>query len=216
MIEVKNSFFGKTGAGKEVSCWTLTNDRGMSAEILTYGGILRALTVPVGDGARDVVLGFDDLAGYENQRAYIGAVIGRVANRIGGARFTLDGKEHRISANQAPNCLHGGFHGFNQKLWAAEMQDDALVLSFTSPDGEEGFPGTLWVKVLYKLGEDNSLTIEYLAGCDAATPVNLTNHSYFNLKGAGGGTAEDHRVWIFADRFNENGGTNVPDRKSVV
>ncbi|SBW10898.1 Aldose 1-epimerase [uncultured Eubacteriales bacterium] len=210
MIEIKNSSFGKTGAGKPVSCWTLTNDAGMSAEILTYGGILRTLTVPVAGRTRDVVLGFDDMAGYEGQDAYIGAVVGRVANRIGGARFTLDGKEYPLPANRPPNCLHGGVHGFNEKVWAAETQDDALVLSLTSPDGEEGFPGTLRVKVIYALGEDNSLSIEYVAEADAPTPVNLTNHSYFNLKGAGSGTAEDHVVQIFADRINENNDVGVP------
>ncbi|HWS42932.1 MAG TPA: aldose epimerase family protein [Pseudoflavonifractor sp.] len=210
MIAIRNSAFGKTGTGKSVSCWTLTNDSGMSAEILTYGGILRALTVPAADGPRDVVLGFDDMAGYEGQDAYIGAVVGRVANRIGGARFMLDGREYRPSANRAPNCLHGGFHGFNEKIWAAGTQDDALVLSLTSPDGEEGFPGTLRVKVIYTLGEDNSLTIEYLAECDAPTVVNLTNHSYFNLKGAGSGTAEDHMVRILADQFNETDGAGIP------
>lgn len=210
MIEIKNSSFGKTEAGKSVSCWTLTNDAGMSAEILTYGGVIRALSVPVAGTTRDVVLGFDDMAGYEEQDAYIGAVVGRVANRIGGARFTLDGKEYPLPANRPPNCLHGGVHGFNEKVWAAETQDDALVLSLTSPDGEEGFPGTLRVKIIYTLGEDNSLTIEYVAEADTPTPINLTNHSYFNLKGAGSGTAEDHVLQIFADQINENDDLGVP------
>ena len=210
MIEIKNRSFGETRDGKRVSCWTLTNDNGMSAEILTYGGILRSLTVPVDGELRDVVLGFDDMAGYEGQDCYMGALVGRVANRVGGARFTLDGKEYPLSANAAPNCLHGGFHGFDKKVWAAQIQNDELALTCTSTDGEEGFPGTLRVKVFYTLGEDNSLTIQYLAESDAPTLVNLTNHSYFNLKGAGEGTVEDHTVQIFADCITENDSNAVP------
>ena len=203
MIEIKNSAFGKTSEGKRVSCWTLTNENGMSAEILTYGGTLRALHVPVGGVTRDVVLGFDGLAGYEAQTAYIGALVGRVANRIGSARFALDGREYRLSANSGPNCLHGGTHGFDKKNWAAELADGALTLSYVSPDGEEGFPGTLTVRVTYTLGEDNALSIDYRAQSNAPTVVSMTNHSYFNLNGAGAGTVEDHRVQIIADRYNE-------------
>lgn len=210
MIEIQNRAFGKTREGKGVSCWTLTNQNGMSAEILTYGGILRALTIPVGEARRDVVLGFDDMAGYEGQDCYIGALVGRVANRIGGARFTLDGKEYVLPANSGPNCLHGGNHGFHEKIWSAQIQDDALALTYVSPDGEEGFPGTLRVKVVYTLKEDNSLTIDYFAESDVATLVNLTNHSYFNLKGAGEGTIEDHRVQILASYINENDKNSVP------
>lgn len=210
MIEIKNRSFGKTKAGKSVSCWTLTNENGMSAEVLTYGGILRALTVPVGEEKRDVVLGFDDMAGYESQDCYIGALVGRVANRIGDARFTLDGKEYALPRNSGPNCLHGGVHGFNEKIWAAEIQGEALVLTCTSPDGEEGFPGTLRVKVVYTLTDDNALSIDYFAESDAATLVNLTNHSYFNLKGAGVGTIEEHKVQIFADYITENNSDSVP------
>lgn len=182
----------------------------MSAQVLTYGGTLRALSVPVSGGLRDVVLGFDGMAGYESQDTYIGALVGRVANRISDARFTLDGKEYPLSANAAPSCLHGGTHGFDKKLWAAEVDEGRLLLSCVSPDGEEGFPGTLRVKVLYALGEDNSLTIEYFAESDAPTLVNLTNHSYFNLKGAGVGTVEDHKVQIFADCITENDMNAVP------
>ena len=210
MIQISNKAFGKTKGGKAVSCWTLTNENGMSAEVLTYGGVLRALTVPVGEEKRDVVLGFDDMAGYEGQDCYIGALVGRVANRIGGARFALDGKEYALAANSGPNCLHGGVHGFHEKIWAAEIQDEALVLTYSSPDGEEGFPGTLRVKVIYTLTEDNALAIEYFAESDSPTLVNLTNHSYFNLKGAGVGTVEDHTVQIFADCITENDSTSVP------
>ncbi len=210
MITIKNSAFGTTKGGKSVSCWTLTNDNGMSAEILTYGGILRALTVPVGDGFRDVVLGFDDMAGYESQDTYIGALVGRVANRIGSARFTLDGKEYALPENANRSCLHGGVHGFNEKLWAAELAGERLVLTYVSPDGEEGFPGTLQTQVTYQLTEDNALIIEYTAESDAPTLVNLTNHSYFNLKGAGVGTVEEHSVQIFADYMNENSAFGVP------
>lgn len=210
MIQITNRAFGKTKTGKSVSCWTLTNDNGMSAEVLTYGGTLRAIRVPVGEERRDVVLGFDDMAGYESQDCYIGALVGRVANRIGNARFAMDGKEYTLPQNSGPSCLHGGVHGFNEKIWAAEIRDDALVLTCSSPDGEEGFPGTLKVKVTYQLTEDNSLLIEYAAESDAPTLVNLTNHSYFNLKGAGAGTVEGHTMQISADYITENDSYGVP------
>ncbi|MEG0780915.1 MAG: aldose epimerase family protein, partial [Oscillospiraceae bacterium] len=207
-MSIEKRPFGKTMQGGSVDCFTLTNGRGMSAEILTYGGILRALSVPVGDTVRDVVLGFDRLADYEAQDKYLGAIVGRVANRIGGAGFTLDGTDYALAANSAPNCLHGGLCGFDRKVWHPAAGEEGLTLTCTSPAGEEGFPGALRVTVTYVLTEDNALTIAYLATTDAPTLVNLTNHSYFNL--AGGGTIDTHRVQIFAAAITENDATSVP------
>lgn len=193
-----------------MSCWILRNEAGMSAEIITYGGALRALHVPVAGSMRDVVLGFDNMADYEEQDACIGALVGRVANRIGNARFTLDGREYHLPENGGPYCLHGGLSGFDKKVWSARAADGVLVLSLTSPAGDEGFPGKLDVQVTYSLGEDNSISIDYRAQTDAPTVVNLTNHSYFNLKGAGEGTVEDHKIVIEADYFTENDVNTLP------
>lgn len=192
-----------------MDCFTLTNEHGCSAEVLTYGGILRALTVPVGGEMRDVVLGFDTLADYENQDKYIGALVGRVANRIGGAHFALGGRDYPLAANSGSNCLHGGICGFHTKIWqACQEENGGLRLTYCSPDGEEGFPGNLRVEVTYALTSGNALAISYQAETDAPTPVNLTNHSYFNLNG--GGTIEGHTVQILADFITENDETSVP------
>ncbi|MEG2097408.1 MAG: aldose epimerase family protein [Pseudoflavonifractor sp.] len=206
---MKKRLFGSTKAGQAVDCYTLENDRGMTAEILTYGGVLRALTVPMEGGSRDVVLGFDRLEDYENQDKYIGAIVGRVANRIGNARFTLEGKDYPLPANNGANCLHGGNLGFDKKVWQAEEDENGgLRLTLTSPHGEEGFPGILQVEVTYALTSGNALSIHYSARTDRATPVNLTNHSYFNLKGQG--EIGDHLVQIFGDYITENAADSVP------
>ncbi|MEG1987577.1 MAG: aldose epimerase family protein [Oscillibacter sp.] len=209
MTELTMRPFGTTRDGQGVDCFTLKNDRGMTAEILTYGGTLRALHVPVRGSTRDVVLGFDRLEDYENQDKYIGALVGRVANRIGGAAFSLDGKRYPLTANSGPNCLHGGDSGFHQKIWQAqEDENGGLRLRYCSPAGEAGFPGRLEVEVTYALTSSNALAISYYAKTDAPTLVNLTNHSYFNLNG--GGTIEDHRVQIFADCITEADANSTP------
>jgi aldose 1-epimerase len=210
MPKIESRPFGKTRKGDAVSCWTLRNRRGMSAEILTYGGILRTLSVPAAGTLRDVVLGFDNIAGYEGNADYIGAAIGRVANRIGSARFTLDAADYSLPVNSGPNCLHGGPAAFDKKVWSARPSGGALVLSFISPAGESGFPGELNVQLTYSLGEDNAIIIDYRATCDAPTIINLTNHSYFNLKGAGEGTVEDHKIQINADHFTETDAHALP------
>lgn len=194
-----------------MECWTLDNHNGMTAEILTYGGILRTLTVPSPTGPRDVVLGLDTVADYEaNPGPHLGALVGRVAGRIKDAFFTLGGKEYRLTANAAPNCLHGGERGYAKRVWQAGAVDGRLVLTYFSPDGEEHFPGNLKVKVVYALTADNALTIEYFAETDAETIVNLTNHSYFNLSGHGAGSVENHTAQFFADYITENGPGKVP------
>ena len=194
-----------------MECWTLDNHNGMTAEILTYGGILRTLTVPSPTGPRDVVLGLDTVADYEaNPGPHLGALVGRVAGRIKDAFFTLGDKEYRLTANAAPNCLHGGERGYAKRVWQAGAVDGRLVLTYFSPDGEEHFPGNLKVKVVYALTADNALTIEYFAETDAETIVNLTNHSYFNLSGHGAGSVGNHTAQFFADYITENGPGKVP------
>ncbi|HWS30128.1 MAG TPA: aldose epimerase family protein [Clostridia bacterium] len=178
--------FGVTRGGEPVSLYRLENASGAYAEFLDYGATVRSLVVPNTCGKlADVVLGFDDIRGYEKNAAYIGAFIGRYCNRIGGARFTLMGKEYRVSENEPNRCLHGGIRGFDKRMYSMRQERGALVFTRLSPDGEEGFPGNLKVRVTYRLTDENALEIDYEAESDAPTVVNLTNHSYFNLNGAG-------------------------------
>ena len=194
--------FGLTKRGEAVTAYELVNKNGASAVVLDYGATVQALRVPDRTGAPvDVVLGYDTVAEYETHGGYVGATIGRVGNRIGGARFSICGRTYELAANDGENCLHGGARGFDKYVWAAEAADGALVFSRTSPDGEEGFPGTLKVSVTFTLTDDNALRIEYDAETDALTPVSLTNHSYFNLNG--GGDVLDHVLRLNADRFLE-------------
>lgn len=204
--------FGTTADGQAVSCWTLTNTWGMTAEVLTYGATLRALCVPAPEGVRDVALGFDSVSAYEaHQDTAMGGVVGRVAGRIGGASFFLDGKAFPLSPSQAPNCLHGGFFGFHRRVWQARpARRGGLELSYVSPAGEEGFPGRVEVRVTYALTEDNALSLFYHAETDAPTVLNLTNHSYFNLAGHAAGDVAEHRVELRADRYLELGDGSVP------
>ncbi len=200
-MKISSGIFDKSSKGETISCWILENENGMSAEIISYGGAIRALNFPVRGKTRDLVLGFDDAAGYEGQTAYIGALIGRVANRIGGAGFSLNGKSYKLCKNDGENCLHGGTQGFHTKNWVGSVEDGRLVLRLESPPGEEGFPGKLGVSVSYFLSEDNALCVEYRAESDDETPISLTNHTYFNLYG--NGSIENHRVQIFADYILE-------------
>ena len=195
--------FGKTPEGVPVSIYTLTNSHGMEARITNYGGIVVSLKAPDKNGATaDVVLGFDTLDGYVHNASYFGALIGRYGNRIGKARFNLDGHEYKLAANNGENSLHGGTRGFNRAVWTPrELSDGGLELVYVSKDGEEGYPGTLRARVTYHLTPANELKIDYEASTDKNTVVNLTNHSYFNLKGAGNGDILDHKMMINADRY---------------
>jgi len=186
-----------------VDLFTLTNAAGVTASITNYGGIVTSLMVPDRAGKMaDVVLGFDSLDGYLGEHPYFGALIGRYGNRIGKARFTLNGKTYKLAANNNGNHLHGGLVGFDKKVWtAAPVGDDTLELTYLSKDGEEGYPGNLSVKVRYTLTADNELKLGYEATTDKATVLNLTNHSYFHLGGAGSGDSLGHRIQILADRF---------------
>ena len=199
---VEKKEFGKTPDGVVIDEYILTNAHGMKAKVITYGAILTELDVPDRDGKMgDVVLGFDDLKGYLGGHPYFGATVGRVANRIAKGKFTLDGKEYKLATNNGPNALHGGEKGFDKVVWKAEpveTKDGAAAVKFTyiSPDGEEGYPGTLTVTVTYTLTDENALRLDYTATTDKATPVNLTNHSYFNLAGPGSGDILGHELMI--------------------
>ncbi|MFI6516829.1 aldose epimerase family protein [Spirillospora sp. NPDC050679] len=202
--------FGTLADGSAVDRYTLTGP-GIRVRVLTFGGIVQTLEVPDRDGApANVVLGFGDLAGYDRPGPYFGAVIGRYANRIAGGRFTLDGREHRVPVNNGPNAIHGGERGFDKRVWDAEPLPDGVRLSYTSADGEEGFPGTLRATVAYTLTGDGALRVEYTATAEAATVVNLTNHGYFNLAGEGTGDVLGHRVQIDADRYTPVDPSSIP------
>lgn len=209
MTEVTKASFGATADGRLVDVWTLRAG-GYAAQVLTYGGILRSLTVPAPGGSRDIVLGCETLEDYERQDKYLGALVGRVANRIGGAAFELNGKSYPLAANSGPNCLHGGVRGFNQAVWQAREVDGALVLTHVSPDGDEGFPGALEVRVTYSLTADGVLMLDYWAKSDADTLCNLTNHSYFNLLGHDAGTLAGQQVEIFADAITQTDENSTP------
>jgi len=196
--------FGKTPEGAPVDLYTLTNSKGVRVSITNYGGIIVSLFTPDRNGqAGDIVLGFERLEDYLKGHPYFGAIVGRYGNRIAKGRFTLDGVTYKLAQNNGENHLHGGLKGFDKKLWQAGDWTDAegqhLLLSYTSPDGEEGYPGTLNVRVTYTLNEQNQFRIDYAATTDKATVVNLTNHSYFNL--AGEGDILGHLLRLNADRF---------------
>ena len=202
--------FGTLQDGTQVFCWTLTNEKGMRAEVLDYGATIRSIIVPDQDGNPvDVVLGYDTLEEYVVGDSYLGATVGRVANRIKGAQFALNGKTYALYANNGTNHLHGGKRGFDGYVWDARQAGDAVVFSRLSPDGEEGYPGNLTVRVTMGWKAD-SLTIQYEAETDQDTVVNFTNHSYFNLNGAGNGDIHQHMMQINADRYTPNGEDCVP------
>ncbi len=196
--------FGKTAEGAPVDLFTLSNSRGLRVAITNYGGIIVSLFTPDREGRPgDIVLGFDRLEDYLKGHPYFGAIIGRYGNRIAGGRFVLDGVEYKLARNNGENHLHGGLVGFDKKVWRPRDWSDAegehLELRYTSPDGEEGYPGNLQVTVTYTLNEQNQLRIDYFASTDKPTVVNLTNHSYFNL--AGEGDILGHVLRINADHF---------------
>jgi aldose 1-epimerase len=203
--------FSKTADGQEIQLFTLTNAKGMKATISTYGGTLTGLLVPDKDGKMsDVILGFDKADGYlspefKKSNPYFGALIGRYGNRIAKGKFTLDGKAYQVGVNNNGNSLHGGNVGFNQKIWTAKpgtsADGETLTLTYLSKDGEEGYPGNLTVTVVYTLTADNALKIDYTATTDKATPVNLTNHAYFNLAQGQSKDVLAHQVTIPADRY---------------
>jgi aldose 1-epimerase len=209
--------YGVTGDGKKVAQVTLVNDSGMQVRLITYGGIVTDIVVPDRSGKRaNVVLGFASLAEYEARNANydFGAIVGRYAGRISNARFTIDGKEVRLTANDGTNALHGGPGGLDREVWRARPYVKGgtvgAILDLVSPAGDQGFPGRLSVRVIYTLGNDNSLRIDFEARTDAPTVLNLTNHSYFNLAGAGSGSVRNHLLRIEADQLMGSDGSGAP------
>lgn len=197
-MKLEKRFFGTTQAGEDVTAWTLRRENGMALTLLDYGATIQSLCVPARDGVPvDVVLGYDTLAEYESNGGYLGATIGRVANRIGNATFRLNGKTYELAHNNGVNHLHGGVRGFDKYIWNVAAQDDSLICTRLSPDGEEGYPGNLQLTVRFTLTDD-ALRIAYSATTDQDTIVNLTNHSYFNL--AGGGDILEHTLRVNAER----------------
>ena len=214
-MDIKQEAFGSTADGTPVDLYTLTNDSGMVAKITNYGGIIVSLMAPDREGRfDDVVLGFDSLDEYLDHNPFFGCLVGRYGNRIANARFTLESVEYVLANNNGQNHLHGGRKGFDKVVWKAtaieEQEAVGLQLSYLSPDGEEGYPGNLSVTVLYTLTDQNELRIDYAATTDKTTVVNLTNHSYFNLSGAGSGDILDHELAIEADQFTPVDGTLIP------
>ncbi len=214
--------WGKTKDGGKVELFTLQNSKGMEVKIINYGCIITSIKVPDKNGKiGDVALGFDKLGDYEARNPFFGAIAGRYANRIGGSKFTLDGKEYTLAKNDGPNSLHGGKVGFDKKVWQAQKvyKNDAvgLKLTYTSPDGEEGYPGNLACSVTYLLNNNSELSIEYTATTDKPTVVNLTNHSYFNLAGEGAGQILGHEVTINAEYFLPTDDGLIPqgDKRAV-
>ena len=212
---VRREALGKLPAGAPIDVYTLTNPSGIEVRALTYGAILQSIRVPDRDGhADDVVLGYNSLAGYLRNAPYFGAVVGRYASRIAQGTFTLDGRSYRLATNNGPHHLHGGVTGFDKVVWKAEpVQGDsgvAVALAYTSPDGEEGYPGTVAVRVTYTLTDRNELLVDYQASTDRPTPMNLSQHSYFNLAGAGTRDVLGHELEINADRFTPLDATLIP------
>ncbi len=210
--------YGTTKDGKPVTEYTLKNARGTTVKLINYGGVITAIEVPDRHGkSANIVLGFASLKDYEayNGNIHFGALIGRYANRIAGGQFQLDGQTYKLPINNAPNTLHGGPDSFDSKVWSAKPLDGGkdgagVELSYVSPDGENGFPGTLTVHVTYRLTDDNALHIVYEASTDKDTVVNLTNHTYFNLAGEGSGSVEDQEIRIAASRYTPTDRTSIP------
>ncbi|HXG92031.1 MAG TPA: aldose epimerase family protein [Blastocatellia bacterium] len=207
--------FAKTEDDQSVDLYTLTNRNGLEAKITNYGGIVVSLRVPDREGRLgDVVLGFDSLGDYLKSQAYFGAIIGRYSNRISNASFMLNNVRYNLTANEGGTHLHGGFRGFDKVVWEAKLFETkdgpALELTYLSPDGEEGYPGNLSVKVVYTLTGDDELRIDYSATTDKDTVVNLSHHSYFNLAGQGNGDVLKHELMINADRFTPVDACMIP------
>jgi len=217
MTNIQQQAFGSV-RGKPVQLYTLQNKNGMVVKITNYGGTVVSLMAPDRKGHfSDVVLGFDTVQEYVDHSPFFGCITGRYANRIAGGRFSLDGHQYSLATNNGPNHLHGGKVGFDKQIWTASTKGGALHLSYTSPDGEEGYPGTLKSEVTYTLTNKNELRIDYLSTTDKATVINLTNHSYFNLAGfdnkeveVDASTVLNHELTLYADRYTPVDATSIP------
>ena len=208
----EKTLYGMIGADS-VFQYTLTNKNGMVVKILNYGGTVTNIITPDKNGKMgNVILGYDSLSGYRQPgNPFFGSLVGRYANRIANAKFTLDGKEYTLAKNDGPNTLHGGLKGFDKVIWTVKsFNDSGLLLSYSSKDGEEGYPGNFTADVMYSLSNDNDLKIEYTAVTDKATPVNLTNHSYFNLSAGADSTILDHELMLKAEKYTPVNKTLIP------
>ncbi len=215
---VKKEPFGTTPDGKAVELYTLTNSHGIEVRVTNYGGIVVSVKTPDKSGHfADITLGFDTLPGYSSNHPYFGALVGRYGNRIANGKFTLDGKEYTLAKNNGPNALHGGLKGFDKVVWQAESfqkgTEAGVILKYTSADGEEGYPGTLHTTVTYSLDDKDAFTIDYHATTDKDTPINLTNHTYFNLAGEGSGSILGEELMLNADHFTPVDSTLIPTGK---
>ncbi|WP_276496393.1 aldose epimerase family protein [Pontibacter litorisediminis] len=212
-MHIQKKPFGTAPDGQQVQLYTLSNRNGVTVKITNYGAIITAFVTPDKSGEMgDVVAGFEELSGYVPNEPHFGGIVGRFANRIAKGKFTLDGQSYSVTVNDAPHHLHGGNQGFDRKVWHAEElpQQNALKLTYHSPDGEEGYPGNLTATVVYTLTEENALQIDYSATTDRATPVNLTNHSYFNLSAGNVGNVYGHLIQINADKYVPVDETFIP------
>lgn len=210
-MPIRKEQFGITSSGQPVYQYILSNKNDMRVCVLDYGCTIQSIYVPDKDGClRDVNLGYSDIAAYEVNDGYLGAFIGRHANRIGEGQFTLHGKNYQLAVNNGPNHLHGGLIGFDKKIFACIQSENDLKFSYRSADGEEGYPGNLDVIVTYSLSDDNKLRLHYRAVSDADTVVNLTNHAYFNLNGEASGTVLDHLLTVYASSYTENDADCLP------
>jgi aldose 1-epimerase len=204
--------FGTMPDGTPVELFTLTNRNGLEVRVITYGAIIQAIRVPDRNGRfADVVNGHDSLEGYRTRSRFFGAVVGRYGNRIAGGKFTLDNRDYSLAVNNGPNHLHGGVIGFDKVVWtAASVAREKIELTRISPDGEEGYPGTVHVTVTYALSDANELSVRYHATTDKPTPINLTQHSYFNLAGHDAGDIGGHVLMLNADRYTPVDATQIP------
>lgn len=213
-MKIKKADYGEVD-GTKIEQYTCTNANGLSMSLITYGAIMTSIETPDRDGKMaNITLGFDSLKGYEQRHPYFGSTVGRFCNRIAKGKFTLDGKEYTLATNNGPNHLHGGEAGFDKRIWTAERvktkEHIGIQFTYISKDGEEGYPGNLTTTVTYLLTNDNALKIEFTATTDKATALNLTNHNYWNLGGAGSGTIKDHELMLAADKYLPVDDTLIP------
>jgi aldose 1-epimerase len=214
MTKITTKPFGKTDKGSQATLYTFTNGKGSEVAITDFGGSIVSIKVPDRDGKlADIVLGYDDVKGYESRRYFFGASIGRCGNRIGLGRFTLNGKEYQLNCNDGRNHLHGGFTGFDSVLWDATVKGDSLSLHHVFPDGDENYPGNLDVTITFSFGDDGTFAIRYEATSDKDTICNPTNHSYFNLAGHDTGDILSQQIKIHAEKFTEADAESIPTGK---
>ncbi|XP_071785087.1 galactose mutarotase-like [Asterias amurensis] len=210
-MSITQEDYGHTKDGRLVVEYTLKNGNGMVVKIINFGAAVTSILIPDKKGnVDDVVLGYKNFEGYETDAFYLGIIVGRHANRIAKGKFTIDGQDYQLETNNGPNHNHGGFKGFGLMLWNASVEGTSLKLTHISPDGEQGYPGQLTTEVVYQLTNENSLDISFSAVTTKATPINLTNHSYFNLEGHSGGTIYQHKVSIDADSYIPVDDTLIP------